>query len=110
MVCFCLCSNQSLIPLLSLANPVHFPAILFSYDEFYCNASICSYAANDEVVLLRIRDIFVSNLGRRPVIQPENCGSYLTPSMDVYEVVLRITSKEPSVTTLINFLINYHNM
>jgi hypothetical protein len=104
MFCFCLCSNLSLIPLLSLANPVHFPAILFSYDEFYCNASICTYVANDEVVLLRIRDILCSNLGRRPVIRPENCGSYLIPSMDMYEVVLHITSKEPSVTALINLL------
>jgi hypothetical protein len=110
MVWFCLCSNLSLIVLLSLANPVYFPAILFSYDEFYCNTSICTYVANNEVVLLCIRDILGSNLGRRPVIPPENCGSYLTPSMDMYEVVLYITSQELSVITPINLLINYHNM
>lgn len=98
MFCYYLCNNLSLIPLLSLANPVHFAAILFSYDEFCCNASICTSLPNNEIILLRITDIIGSNLIRRPAIPPVNCGSYLTPSMDIYGFVFRIRSKEPSIT------------
>ena len=100
MVCYCLCSNLSLIPLLSLANPVQFPIILFSYDEVYRNASICTYVPNNEVVLLRIKHILGSNLSRRPAIPPENCGSYLNPTMNTHGVALHIRSQEPSITTL----------
>jgi hypothetical protein len=99
MCCYYLCNNLSLIPLLSLANPVNSPAILFSYDEFYCNASICTYVLNNGIALLRIRDVLGSYLGRRPSIPPENCGSYLIYSMDIYEVVLHDRSQQPSITT-----------
>lgn len=57
--------------------------LIFLWWVFYYNVSTCTYVPKDDgewlVVLVRIRDILGSNLGRRPAISLQNCGSTSLP-------------------------------